>query len=88
MSSGASREPATGHVRLPERLSSLLTPVVGAADLDLEGVEVTPAGKRRLLRVVVRHGQSVGAQLVREGLAEPWRGRRSDWCGTLDPAGA
>ncbi|HET9630063.1 MAG TPA: thermonuclease family protein [Novosphingobium sp.] len=42
----------------------------------------------RLLRVVVRHGQSLGEQLVREGLAEPWRGRRSDWCGTIDPAGA
>jgi len=36
----------------------------------------------RLLRVVVRRGRSVGAQLVAEGLAEPWRGRRSGWCGT------
>lgn len=35
----------------------------------------------RLLKVVVRHGQSLGAVLVREGLAEPWRGRRSSWCG-------
>jgi endonuclease YncB( thermonuclease family) len=34
----------------------------------------------RLLRVVVRHGHSLGAQLVNEGLAEPWRGRRSGWC--------
>lgn len=34
----------------------------------------------RLLRVVVRRGQSLGAELVSEGLAEPWRGRRSDWC--------
>jgi endonuclease YncB( thermonuclease family) len=34
----------------------------------------------RALRIVVRGGRSVGAQLVREGLAEPWRGRRSDWC--------
>ncbi|MBC2666772.1 thermonuclease family protein [Novosphingobium flavum] len=35
----------------------------------------------RLLRVVLRGGQSVGAKLVSEGLAEPWRGRRSSWCG-------
>lgn len=35
----------------------------------------------RLLRVVVRRGRSVGAELVAEGLAEPWRGRRSSWCG-------
>ena len=35
----------------------------------------------RLLRIVVRQGQSLGAKLVSEGLAEPWRGRRSSWCG-------
>ena len=37
----------------------------------------------RALRVVSRDGRSVGAQLVAEGLAEPWRGRRSDWCALL-----
>ena len=35
------------------RLTELLGPVVGAAGYDLEDVVVTPAGKRRLLRVVV-----------------------------------
>ncbi len=35
----------------------------------------------RLLRVVVRRGQNIGSTLVAEGLAEPWRGRRSSWCG-------
>jgi endonuclease YncB( thermonuclease family) len=34
----------------------------------------------RLLMVVVRHGRSVGAELVREGLAEQWTGRRRSWC--------
>ena len=34
----------------------------------------------RALRTVTRSGHSLGAQLVAEGLAEPWRGRRSDWC--------
>ncbi len=34
----------------------------------------------RLLRVVVRRGRSLGAELVAEGLAEPWQGRRGDWC--------
>lgn len=34
----------------------------------------------RLLRVVERHGRSVGAILVAEGLAETWRGRRGNWC--------
>ena len=39
--------------KLPARLQSLLEPVVLDAGLDLEGVEVTPAGRRRVLRVVV-----------------------------------
>ncbi|MEU8823096.1 ribosome maturation factor RimP [Streptomyces sp. NPDC048636] len=36
-----------------ERLRGLLEPLVSARELDLEEVEVTPAGKRRVLRVVV-----------------------------------
>ncbi|WP_019876494.1 ribosome maturation factor RimP [Sporichthya polymorpha] len=38
---------------LPVRIERLVAPVVTAAGLDLEGVEVTPAGRRRVLRVVV-----------------------------------
>jgi micrococcal nuclease len=34
----------------------------------------------RALRIVVRQGQSLGAELVTEGLAETWKGRRSSWC--------
>ena len=34
----------------------------------------------RLLRTVTRRGQSLGATLVREGLAEEWQGRRGSWC--------
>ena len=38
----------------------------------------------RLLRAVTRGGESLGAALVREGLAEEWpttrRGRRGSWC--------
>ncbi|MFG2192562.1 ribosome maturation factor RimP [Streptomyces sp. NPDC048639] len=36
-----------------ERLRGLLEPLVAARDLDLEEIEVTPAGKRRVLRIVV-----------------------------------
>ncbi|MFI0736489.1 ribosome maturation factor RimP [Streptomyces sp. NPDC021100] len=36
-----------------ERLRELLAPLVSARELDLEEVEVTPAGKRRVLRIVV-----------------------------------
>ena len=34
----------------------------------------------RRLAVAMRQGESLGARLVAEGLAEPWRGRRSSWC--------
>lgn len=34
----------------------------------------------RKLRVLVRHGQSLGDVLVSEGLARTWTGRREPWC--------
>jgi ribosome maturation factor RimP len=37
----------------PDRLTRLLEPVVHALDMDLEGIRVTTAGRRRILRVVV-----------------------------------
>ncbi len=36
----------------------------------------------RLLRIVTRGGRSLGQQLVEEGLAEHWHGRRGNWCYT------
>ena len=40
----------------------------------------------RELRVVSRGGASLGLALQRQGLAEPWRGRRGDWCAAGSPA--
>ncbi|RDC58972.1 hypothetical protein HME9302_00149 [Alteripontixanthobacter maritimus] len=34
----------------------------------------------RSLRIVTRGGTSLGAVLVREGLADAWGGPRTDWC--------
>ena len=34
----------------------------------------------RLLRTATRDGASLGEALVREGLAEEWRGHRGSWC--------
>jgi endonuclease YncB( thermonuclease family) len=39
----------------------------------------------RRLATVNRGGRSLGDRLVAEGLAEPWRGRRSDWCSAEEP---
>ena len=47
-----------------DSLLRLLTPVVSAQGLDLEDVVVTPAGKRRLLRVVVDQDGGVGLDTV------------------------
>jgi len=54
--------------------------------LNMGPFEVSPIGNRdedrygRKLRVVTRRGQSLGDQLVREGLARTWTGRREPWC--------
>lgn len=49
-------------------------------------VRLIPAGDRdrdrfgRFLRRVQVDGQDVGGILIREGLAQPWAGRRANWC--------
>ncbi len=75
---GCPQERALG-VAATERLRQLLN----AGGFALE----TPPGGRtrdrygRELRIVTRGGQSIGAVLVREGLAERWGGPRRSWCG-------
>ncbi|MBO3746574.1 ribosome maturation factor RimP [Streptosporangiaceae bacterium NEAU-GS5] len=49
-----------------DRLEELLGPVVAAVGLDLEGVSVTPAGKRRLVRVVVDRDGGVSLDDIAE----------------------
>ncbi|GAA3765083.1 ribosome maturation factor RimP [Spinactinospora alkalitolerans] len=49
-----------------DRLARLLEPVLAEAGLDLEAVEVTPVGKRRLLRVVVDSDDGVDLDSVGE----------------------
>lgn len=71
------REAALGR-RATERLRQLLN--AGAFTL-----EPSPSGRTRdrfgrELRVVKRGGQSLGAVLVNEGLAERWGGPRRSWC--------
>lgn len=48
--------------------------------------EIAQAGNRdedrygRKLRILLRNGQSLGDQLVSEGLARTWTGAREPWC--------
>ena len=74
-SAGCPAEQALGD-RATQRLIGLLN--AGPFTLDTQGRATDRYG--RSLRVVHRGGHSLGGQLVAEGLAEPWRGRRSDWC--------
>ncbi|MFM5916947.1 MAG: thermonuclease family protein [Novosphingobium sp.] len=75
---GCAEEQALGD-RATRRLIALLN--AGPFTLEIEGRATDRYG--RALRVVRRGNQSLGGELVREGLAEPWRGRRSDWCAML-----
>lgn len=49
-----------------ERLRDLLEPLVKERDLDLEEIALTPAGKRRVLRVVVDADAGVGLDTCAE----------------------
>lgn len=62
--------------RATRRLTELLN--AGPFSLTRDGRDVDRYG--RLLRVVSRSGASLGGTLEGEGLAEPWQGRRGDWC--------
>jgi len=50
---GSSRSPSRGASADTERIGGLLEPAVTAMGMDLEGIRITSAGRRRLLRVVV-----------------------------------
>jgi ribosome maturation factor RimP len=50
----------------PADLAGVLEPVVRAAGMDLESVRVSPAGRRRLLRVVVDADGGVGLDAIAE----------------------
>ena len=58
------------------RLQALLN--AGPVRLEIAGRATDRYGRK--LRVVRRDGRSLGAQLVDEGLARTWTGRRQPWC--------
>ncbi|WP_296678016.1 thermonuclease family protein [Novosphingobium sp.] len=65
---------------LGDRATQRLIALLNAGPFDLAGGIKATDRYGRQLRVVLRGNRSLGQQLVSEGLAEPWRGRRSDWC--------
>lgn len=57
-----------------------LLELLNEGPLDLVGGPRSRDRYGRRLAIAIREGESLGARLVSEGLAEPWRGRRSSWC--------
>lgn len=72
---GCAREAALG-----EQATTRLQTLLNAGPFTLAPVDRDRDAYGRLLRVVTRGGESLGAQLVREVLAEEWRGYRGSWC--------
>ena len=62
-----------------------LTALLNAGPFELQAGARERDRYGRALRVVTRHGRSIGEALVSEGLAERWQGRRGDWCGGASP---
>jgi len=52
------------------RIAELLTPILASLDLDLEAVDLIPAGKRKLLRVVVDGDGAAGRGPTLDDIAE------------------
>ena len=65
-SAGSSRERQPVPQVEPDDLARLLEPVIHAAGLDLETVRISPAGRRRLLRLVVDADGGVGLDQIAE----------------------
>ena len=63
---GAGPSRVTGPVPEPADLVHVLEPVVRAAGMDLESVRVSPAGRRRLLKLVVDADGGVGLDAIAE----------------------
>ena len=72
--------------QLGDRATTRLIALLNAGPFDLAAYGSRDRDRYgRLLRVVTRRGRSLGGELVAEGLAETWKGRRSSWCGETLP---
>ncbi|MEO6092785.1 MAG: thermonuclease family protein [Novosphingobium sp.] len=68
------------EAQLAEAATQRLTGLLNQGPFTLAATEREIDRYGRTLRVVTRGGQSLGATLAGEGLAEPWRGHRRNWC--------
>ncbi|WP_298401935.1 thermonuclease family protein [Sphingobium sp.] len=65
---------------LGKQATDRLQGLMNAGAFSLESADRDTDRYGRKLRIVTREGQSIGDQLVAEGLARAWDGRRHPWC--------
>ena len=65
---------------LGDRATLRLRELLSAGPFELASIDRDEDVYGRKLRVVMRDGRSLGAQLVEEGLARRWTGARRSWC--------
>ena len=68
------------EAELGARATARFTELLNAGAFSLQPADRATDRYGRALFTVMRGGESVGAALVREGLAEEWRGYRREWC--------
>ena len=70
------------ETELAARATQRMDALLHEGPFELHPVERDEDRHGRKLRIVTRGGRSLGDQLVSEGLARTWTGRRQPWCGT------
>jgi endonuclease YncB( thermonuclease family) len=65
---------------LAARATARMSELLNAGPFELHRVDRDEDRYGRKLRIVTRGGRSLGDQLVAEGLARTWTGRRRPWC--------
>ncbi len=68
------------EARLGNAATRRLQALLSAGPVTLEAADRDTDRYGRKLRIVSRGGQSIGGQLVEEGLARRWTGHREPWC--------
>jgi micrococcal nuclease len=70
----------TEEARLGEAATRRLRELLNAGPFSLQSVDRDEDSYGRKLRTVMRGGESLGGQLVRDGLARYYQGGRQPWC--------
>jgi endonuclease YncB( thermonuclease family) len=68
------------EAQLGRRATDRLRELLNDGPIELEAADRDKDVYGRKLRIVTRNGESLGDQLVQEGLARPWTGSRQPWC--------